>query len=242
MERKQDFEITLKGAEALATVRLGLVPDGQGQAVVVTEVAEGSRAEELGVRRGQRLLALSDPLRYGQMWSLLDRPSLRFVIDTFKMRRSSPIDLAFEPMLGAADMDAIFGAAGATSGPAELLAKQQEAAAEQAANDSAQASISSIDSLLGTSSDEEGSSGGPTMGEKLAAKYEAAQRAQMTVNQVQQRIDRRKAYMEIDDQRDDTKLLLGLAAAFLLPPLVILVIAYFNGYLDSLYLQSITIR
>ncbi len=57
---------------------------------------------QLGVRRGQRLLALSDPLRYGQMWSLLDRPSLRFVIDTFKMRRSSPIDLAFEPMLGAA--------------------------------------------------------------------------------------------------------------------------------------------
>lgn len=39
--------ITLKGLEALQTVRLGLVPDGRGQAVVVTEVAEGSRAEEV---------------------------------------------------------------------------------------------------------------------------------------------------------------------------------------------------
>lgn len=45
------LRITLKGAEALATVRLGLVPDGQGQAVVVTEVAEGSRAEEVGEHR-----------------------------------------------------------------------------------------------------------------------------------------------------------------------------------------------
>lgn len=45
-------------------------------------------------------------------------------------------DAAWKPIVSPtawlfADMDAIFGAAGATSGPAELLAKQQEAAAEQ---------------------------------------------------------------------------------------------------------------
>ncbi len=55
--------------------------------------------EQLGVQRGQKLNALSDPIRYGTMWSLEDRPSLRFVVDTFKMRRSSPIDLEFEPLM-----------------------------------------------------------------------------------------------------------------------------------------------
>lgn len=37
-------------------------------------------------------------------------------------------------------------------------------------------------------------------GERLAAKHAAQQRSRMTVNQVQERIERRKAYMEIDDQ------------------------------------------
>ncbi|PNH08534.1 hypothetical protein TSOC_004905 [Tetrabaena socialis] len=159
--REGKFEVTLQGLEALQTVKLDLVPDGKGQAVVVTEVAEGSQAEELGVRRGQKLNALSDPMRYGTMWNLQDRPSLRFVVDTFKMRRASPIDLEFEPMLGFAG--------GPQPPPAALPVASSP------------------------------------------------------------------------PQRDDTGLLLGLAAAFLLPPLVILVVAYFNGYLDRLYLTALTL-
>ncbi|GLC45288.1 hypothetical protein PLESTB_000716300 [Pleodorina starrii] len=254
------LEVTLKGLEALQTVRLGLVPQGKGQAIVVTEVAEGSRAEELGVRRGQKLNALSDPMRYGTMWSLLERPSLRFVVDTFKMRRSSPIDLEFEPLMSADDMDAIFGSVGGAS-----TGRQEEEAAAAGAEGSAAAragaeassssssngavdmspdnalgSLSSIDQMLGSGSGSDAES--ETIGERLAAKHAAQQRARMAVNQVQKRIDRRKAYMEIDEQRDDTGLLLGLAAAFLVPPLVILTIAGFTGYLDRLYLTALTLR
>jgi hypothetical protein len=45
-----------------------------------------------------------------------------------------------------------------------------------------------------------------------------------------------------DDSRDDTGLLLGLLAAFAGPALIILVIAYANGYLDRMYLDSLTLR
>ncbi|KXZ54914.1 hypothetical protein GPECTOR_4g986 [Gonium pectorale] len=262
------YEITLRGQEALQTMRFGLVPQGKGQAVVVTGVAEGSRAEELGVRRGQKLNALSDPMRYGTMWSLEDRPSLRFVVDTFKMRRSQPIDLEFEPLLSEADMATIFGSADATaaaagsySGSASPIAPSSASSSVAAGAgaaaassrgdrdldmqpDGAAASINSIDQLMGTTSGSESDSdsAGMTIGERLAAKRAAALKAQMANNQVQARIERRKAYMEIDDQRDDTGLILGLAAAFLLPALVILVIAYFTGYLDRLYLTALTLR
>ncbi|GLI67414.1 hypothetical protein VaNZ11_011609, partial [Volvox africanus] len=244
------FEITLRGVEVLQSVRLGLVPMGKGQAVVVTEVAEGSAAEQLGVRRGQKLNALSDPMRYGTMWNLEDRPSLKFVVDTFKMRRSSPIDLEFEPMMSSEDMDAIFGSttaartcdgSGDEAGEEGLTVASGTAAASggdsgsgsralDMSPDNALGSLSSIDQLLGSGSGSGSDGENETIGDRLAAKYAAQQRARIAVNEVQKRIDRRKAYMEIDEQRDDTGLLLGLAAAFLLPALIILVIAYFTGY------------
>ncbi|KAG2435849.1 hypothetical protein HXX76_007044 [Chlamydomonas incerta] len=259
--RDGKFEITLRGIEALQTVRLGLVPDGRGQAVVVTEVAEGSRAEELGVTRGMKMNALSDPIRYGELWDLQDRPSLRFVVDTFKMRRNQPIDLQFEPMMKQSEMDIIFGPAGASSSsderePSEVYVEGQQPspAASRSASasaspsgaasparvpldmvpDSPLGSVNSIDQLLGTVSDSE-----ETIADKLAAKYQEQQRMRVAVNQVQKRIDRRKEYMAIDDQRDDTGLLLGLAAAFLIPPLIILIIAFSTGYLDQIYLTSL---
>ncbi|PNW71897.1 hypothetical protein CHLRE_16g668600v5 [Chlamydomonas reinhardtii] len=252
--RDGKFEITLKGLEALQTVRLGLVPDGRGQAVVVTEVAEGSRAEELGVTRGMKMNALSDPIRYGELWDLQDRPSLRFVVDTFKMRRNQPIDLQFEPMMKQSEMDIIFGPSGASSSsddrePSEVNAQaaasgspspSPSGAASPArvsldqTPDSPLGSVNSIDQLLGTVSDSE-----ETIGDKLALKYQEQQRIRVAVNQVQKRIDRRKEYMAIDDQRDDTGLLLGLAAAFLIPPLIILIIAFASGYLDQIYLTSL---
>ncbi len=46
--------VTLRGLEAFQTVKLGLVPQGKGQAIVVTEVAEGSRAEQVRARPDTR--------------------------------------------------------------------------------------------------------------------------------------------------------------------------------------------
>ena len=55
---------------------------------------------QAGVRRGHRLLGLSDPLRTGVMWPLLDRPSLVFIRDTLRMSRSKDIEMEFSAPLG----------------------------------------------------------------------------------------------------------------------------------------------
>ena len=47
---------------------------------------------QAGVRPGQRLLSISDPMSSG-MWDLNDRPSVRFVRDALAMRNSDSIDL-----------------------------------------------------------------------------------------------------------------------------------------------------
>jgi hypothetical protein len=47
---------------------------------------------QAGVRPGQRLLSISDPMNSG-MWDLNDRPSVRFVRDALAMRSSDSIDL-----------------------------------------------------------------------------------------------------------------------------------------------------
>ncbi|GFR52466.1 hypothetical protein Agub_g14969, partial [Astrephomene gubernaculifera] len=104
---------------------------------------EGSRAEQLGVRRGQKLVALSDPLRYGTLWALQDRPSLRFVVDTFRMRRGAPLDLQLEPLMGAADMDAFFGPEDASPSSSGSSSSDEGGSSQQSATASASASATS---------------------------------------------------------------------------------------------------
>lgn len=59
-------------------------------------------------------------------------------------------------------------------------------------------------------------------GEVLEQRQRAAEQAARQVNEVQKRIERRKAYMEVDAARDDTPLLLGLLTAFVAPAAIIL--------------------
>jgi hypothetical protein len=74
--------------------------------------------------------------------------------------------------------------------------------------------------------------GGATIGEQVEGGYQGSQRLQ---TESQQRMARRQAYMEVDMERDDTGFFLAVGAAFLLPALAILVVAYATGYLDRLY-------
>lgn len=79
-------------------------------------------------------------------------------------------------------------------------------------------------------------------GEQLAARYaaDAAQRSELS--DVQKRIARRQSYMDQVEQRNDSGLGLLLIAAFAGPAAIILAIAFGSGYMDDLYLRSLTSR
>ena len=59
------------------------------------------------------------------------------------------------------------------------------------------------------------------------------------VNQVSERINRRQERMDIDDQRNDSKVLGIAVGLFVGPAILILAFAYFSGYLDSMYSNSL---
>ena len=84
---------SLLASELLRSLLLELRPEGKGQAVVVVGVLEDSQADRSGVLPGQKLVAISDPIRPGSMWSLGDRPSLRFVRDIFNAMRNKDVEL-----------------------------------------------------------------------------------------------------------------------------------------------------
>lgn len=53
-------------------------------------------SEQEGVKKGQKLLAISSPMQSGaagEMWTVNKRPSLRFVQDAVRMNRSGSITL-----------------------------------------------------------------------------------------------------------------------------------------------------
>jgi hypothetical protein len=78
--------------------RLASVPDKR--LVVVEQVAVGSEAEKAGVKPGDIVLAVSDPVRAG-LWQLADKASARTVRDTLRYRVGS----SFEMELSGCDVD-----------------------------------------------------------------------------------------------------------------------------------------
>ena len=62
----------------------------------------------------------------------------------------------------------------------------------------------------------------------------AAAAAEREARALERRLRLRAERLAIDDARDDTKVVVGAAVAFLLPAAVILAVAYFSGYLDAM--------
>ena len=62
----------------------------------------------------------------------------------------------------------------------------------------------------------------------------AAAAAQREARALERRLRLRKERLAIDDARDDTKVVVGAAIAFLGPAAAILAFAYFSGYLDAM--------
>lgn len=98
---EQRLSVTLDTAEAQQSIKFVDVPNRNGQDIVLCEVGPDSAAAASGLRVGQQLLAISDPVRQNEMWQLNDRASFRFVRDAFRMRRWPTIELVVtsEPCL-----------------------------------------------------------------------------------------------------------------------------------------------
>ena len=73
------------------------------------------------------------------------------------------------------------------------------------------------------------------MAERLATAYEQNEKTAFQEQSLHaRRIKRRQDYLEAESNRNDTPLILGLLAAFILPSLCILIYAFSSGYLDRL--------
>jgi hypothetical protein len=130
----EPLRVTLRTAEARATLRFD---ESRSPAapravrIIVSAVAPGSEAAEAGVRAGDRLLALSDPVRASAMWDLNDKASLRFVRDALRLRVASDVTLLLQPGGGEAETAAEAGAGGGAGvGPLQAGASESVTVAE----------------------------------------------------------------------------------------------------------------
>lgn len=128
------------------------------------------------------------------MWQLEDRPSLRYVSETLRMRRDQDIELGFVecnlrlPTSSSMDSISLTSSSSATASPASVTASD---------GSKADATISLLSSLDGSSSGDEGSS--MSIGERLAAQYAAGDIKERGLTPVQQRIKRRQEYQAAMD-------------------------------------------
>lgn len=210
------LRVELDTAEARRSIRFDAAPMGFGQAIVVVEVTDRSEAQEACVRPGMRLTAISDPIRPFEVWKLQDRPSLKNIRELLRMRSAETITLEFERW----------------DGPMPGLAGDSLSAVSSGSGTDASSAASPLVSSDGPP--------GESIGDRMARQYREAAAAGRTPTAVEQRMQRRKARMEEDARRDDRPFLLGLLALFALPPLIILAIAQGSGYLDQLYLNTLT--
>lgn len=103
---------------------------------------------QAGICAGQRVAAVADPMRPATMYELMDRPSLRFVMETLRMQRNSVSDIVLEELLSPAEVDAL----------------TRPAAAGRASDDGTDASAASVSSY-----DPADAAGNQTVGEPAAS-------------------------------------------------------------------------
>lgn len=234
-ETTEPLSVWLVTKDAMATVQFEALPEGKGQAVVVVEVEPGSAAAEAGIVRGQRLVGISDPVR-DVVWDLLDRPSMRFIRDTLRMRRMGNVQFLLKDYLNVSD-PAWASRTGLNSQDESQLGEAGQAGASMD-DGSSLPGRSGLDSLISDGEEDRPM----TVGERMAAQYQAREQGAKQKTEVAKRMERRAAYMELEAQRDDRPLIAGLAVAFLGPALIILGVAAGTGYLDKLYSASLTLN
>ena len=196
------------------------------------------------------------------MWSLGDRPSLRFVRDIFNSMRNKDVELEFtsdsvyESFVGPALRA---GKEPITDG-VEYIKLNCFPTASLLYIDPSVFKCSTLISVLffcmsyssGAVQGDEidltavGTSGSSsvsgTIADELTSRYAEARKLKKDLQQtdVQKRIEKRKEYMEVVEQRNDSTVLGWAVGLFLGPAVVILAVAYLSGYLDTMYSNSLS--
>ena len=226
--------LELPTVDVQAAVRLMAVQQGRGTAIVVSAVDPGSQAAAAGVRVGQQLLEVSDPIRYADTWPLNERASLRYVRECIRMRRDAVMQLVLTRQPIPEWQQAVAAARAAAAAEAQ---QEQAPDASTGSQDDGDNLLSAIVSAAaaGTSTDEGDSeaaaaaaAGRPlTMAEKLEQQYQQqqveaaaeARLAQQQMTALQQRQARRRERLEVVSQPQPATIrCVFLAACLLLPP------------------------
>lgn len=200
--------INLRSAEARLSLRFAAAEGDSGapsqQYVVVSAVAVGSEAEAAGIRPGDRVVAMSDPIRPGEMWQVggatspsagatrrgASGASLRFCRDALRLRALPDFTIVV-----ASPPESWW------DGRAPVVLDEGK-------------SIASPGSPLSTPSAATDSCALPTASQRRTAK--------------------REAYLEVVGKRDDTRFFSLLFAGVLAVPLCVLFVASRFGWLDPL--------
>jgi hypothetical protein len=91
--------VTLRTKEARQTLRFVEGRVGANKVVLVEAVATGSQAFEAGVRPGDKVIAFSDPVRDAVLWTLsASDASLRFIRDAMRLRIAPELTIVLEPL------------------------------------------------------------------------------------------------------------------------------------------------
>lgn len=88
---EEAYRLELAPDEATRSLRFTEVRDGDDIRIVVSAVEEGSTAQESGVRPGQRLLTVSDPINVGQDLEIVPGTKVKKVYDTIQLSRAAEV-------------------------------------------------------------------------------------------------------------------------------------------------------
>jgi len=89
------YRLGLPPDEATKSLRFTEVRDGKDIRVVVSAVAEGSAAQKSGVRPGQRLLTVSDPINMGEDLEIVPGTKVKKIYDTIQLSRATEVSFQF---------------------------------------------------------------------------------------------------------------------------------------------------
>jgi hypothetical protein len=173
---------------------------GSNKVVLIEAVATGSEAFAAGARPGDKVVAMSDPVRDAVMWTLsANDASLRFIKDALRLRVSDDITLVLE----------------AIDGAEEAVAAQREIDMQRALADLQRRGSEEVDT------DEDGV--------ETEAQSPPPWGGLPTVSQ--RRNEKRQKRLDEVEKRNDTQFFSALIIGVLATPVIILAVAYTNGWL-----------
>lgn len=176
-------------------------------------------------------MSLPHPTRKGETWQLKPGSApLSRVRDLIRVYRGVLIDMEFsrEPI---SDEAIEAWVREQQEKEEEKRRREEEEGGGGPSSAAAAATSNSPSTTLATSSyDSDNNSGASSS----SSRSPAAAAAEREARALERRLRLRAERLAIDDARDDTKVVVGAAVAFLLPAAVILAVAYFSGYLDTM--------